>query len=540
VAENYFQHYYIFSRSGPPLYSCIISNVLTTFLTFTQPSFDISGYPFNGIQKIRSVSSKAITTPLSAQSIRFDADNSINDSMYRIGSGDEFIVALTKNPSVYYPGTVNQNGDLFIPEIGIIPVLKMRLCDAKKRIKEGCEQILKKEVYVSLEKVKMATVNITGPLANPGTYSQSAMMRIADVIKLANLDSLPAFQKVNYRKVRCENGDSVMYCDLYRYLLRGDLSQNPYIFPGDRISIVPISSEVFLGGEVNNQGGRLPILPSEDVCSFLDLFEMNSAADSENVIIQRTDKNGLNRTVVNVNYKNREPFALVDNDMVIVPKKKNYAEQLLVSVTGAIARPGSYPVIKKGVSALSIIELAGGPTEFADMNRAVVVRESKRLPSDNSTNLVKEIRPEINSSLSMLKYSRDYSILRLRDGDVELEGSDRIILPKKDTRVYISGSVSNPGGVAYKQGELIDYYVKAAGGYQHRADRRNCYVITTYEDIVVAKDKNGAIEPGDIVVVPVSQENKTLTTIILPLFSVFSATVALMLSVYTTYQSTKK
>ncbi len=535
AARNYFISEFNFSRSGPPLYSSLVFSAVASIMTFAQPSFEISGYPFSDIQKIRNVSSKTIS-PLSAQTNRLDADNSINDSTFRVGSGDEFMVALMKNPSVYYPGKVNQNGDLFIPEIGIVPVEKMRLCDARKKIKESCEALLKKEVYVSLEKVKTATVNIIGPLANPGTYSLSGMQRIVDVIKMANADSLPSFKKVNYRRVRCENGDSVSYCDLYRYLLRGDLSQNPYVYPGDRILITPVSQRVFLGGEVNDQGGKLPILPGEDICSFLDLFEMSSAADSERVIVQRTDNNGFNRTVTTINYKNREPFALGDNDIVVVPKKVNYAEPLLVSVSGAVARPGSYPVIKTGVSAASIIELAGGPMEFADMNRAVVVRESKRVPSDNSANLAKEIRPEINSSLSMLKYSRDYSVLRLKDGDVELEERDRIILPKKDTKVYISGSVANPGGVAYKQGESISYYIKAAGGYQRRADRRNCYIITTYEDVVTSKDKNGEIEPGDIVVVPVSQENKTLTTIVLPLFSVFSATVALMLSVYTTYK----
>ncbi|HEX2959973.1 MAG TPA: SLBB domain-containing protein [Chitinispirillaceae bacterium] len=277
------------------------------------------------------------------------------------------------------------------------------------------------------------------------------------------------------------------------------------------------------------------MLPGEQVCSFLDLFEMNGAADSQKVIIQRTDEKGLNRTVTIINYKNRELFALQDNDVVIVPKKENYSEQLLVIINGAVVRPGSYPVVKEGVSAASIIELAGGPTEYADMDRAVVLRESKRLPSDN--NLAKEIRPEINSSFSMLKYSRDYSVVRLKDGDVELEANDRIVIPKKENHVYVSGSVANPGGVQYKQGESISYYVEAAGGYQRRADKRNCYIMTTYEDVVTSKDKKGVIEAGDIVVVPVSQENKTLTTIIIPLFSVFSATVALMLSVYSTYKS---
>ncbi|HEX2959974.1 MAG TPA: polysaccharide biosynthesis/export family protein [Chitinispirillaceae bacterium] len=229
------------------MYSSIVFSAVTTILTLAQPGFDVSGYQFSDFQKMRSVNTKAIG-PMSARTTYIDADNSIDDSTYRIGSGDEFTVVLIKNPSVYYSGKVNQNGDLFIPEIGIVPVLKLRLCDARKKIKESCEELLKKEVYVSLEKVKTVTVSVVGPLSNPGTFSQPGMMRLADLIKLANGDSLPSFQKFNYRRVRCESGDSVSYYDLYRYLFKGDQSQNPYLFPGDRILTVPVSQSVYLGG----------------------------------------------------------------------------------------------------------------------------------------------------------------------------------------------------------------------------------------------------------------------------------------------------
>jgi len=165
------------------------------------------------------------------------------------------------------------------------------------------------------------------------------------------------------------------------------------------------------------------------------------------------------------------------------------------------------------------------------MSRAVVIRQNKQLLGDMA---IKEIRPEINSSFSMLKYSKDYTVLNFHDQDVALEVNDKIVIPKKEDFVYVSGSVVNPGGISFKIGESASYYVDMAGGYQKRADKRNIYIMTNYDNTLIYKDKQGSIIPGDIIIIPMSQENKTMTYIIIPLVSAISTTVAVMLSIYST------
>lgn len=52
-----------------------------------------------------------------------------------------------------------------------------------------------------------------------------------------------------------------------------------------------------------------------------------------------------------------------------------------VSVLGEVRSPGLYPV-EPGTSLLQMLTVAGGPTERADLRKAVVVREGRQIPVD--------------------------------------------------------------------------------------------------------------------------------------------------------------
>ena len=45
-------------------------------------------------------------------------EGSVDPKRYIIGPGDEFTISLVNLPSANHKGTVNLNGDLFIPDLG--------------------------------------------------------------------------------------------------------------------------------------------------------------------------------------------------------------------------------------------------------------------------------------------------------------------------------------------------------------------------------------------------------------------------------------
>ena len=84
--------------------------------------------------------------------------------------------------------------------------------------------------------------------------------------------------------------------------------------------------------------------------------------------------------------------------------------------------------------------------------------------------------------------------------DIELVDGDRLIVPRFNHTVRISGDVNAPNTVAFEEGKNYKYYVKQAGGFGNRAKKGHTYIV--YQNGTMSLAKEGKIEPGCEVVVP--------------------------------------
>jgi protein involved in polysaccharide export with SLBB domain len=84
--------------------------------------------------------------------------------------------------------------------------------------------------------------------------------------------------------------------------------------------------------------------------------------------------------------------------------------------------------------------------------------------------------------------------------DIELMDGDRLVIPRFNHTVRISGDVNAPNTVAYDEGKGYKHYVKQAGGFGNRARKGHTYII--YLNGTMAMAKEGRIEPGCEIVVP--------------------------------------
>lgn len=82
-------------------------------------------------------------------------------------------------------------------------------------------------------------------------------------------------------------------------------------------------------------------------------------------------------------------------------------------------------------------------------------------------------------------------------------------------KVFVFGEVSKPGAYAFEEGMTIIHAVSQAGGFSKMAaknsvnvtrviDGQEVKVPVKVEDIVVGREKNFALQPGDIIFVPES------------------------------------
>ncbi len=475
-------------------------------------------------------------------------DNSIDPDTYIVGGGDAYQIAIVGLPSQEYLCTINSDGNIYIADVGEIKLGRISLTQSIQKIRDAFRGALKNryQVYVALKKAKRPVVTVMGAVSGPGTYHMEGTQRLLDAVKIANDGRLPSYGEVNLRRVESSSGDSVRTYDLLKYLAGKDPSQNPYLYPGDAIEIRPLDLSICVAGPVSGPiQGRLPLVPGETAAELLSMLTLKSSADSAYFLYRKAGEPARK-----VPRAEAASVKLGDNDVLTVPSIENFGTQDTVYVSGEVARPGTYPIVWGKTTAAELLDFAGGPTSSASPQRAFVIRANKiiqpgasYLPAKNngSAQSIKSgiggttqaVRPEINSSLSDLISNNDYAVIRLSEfgkGSVTLESGDELHVPRKETLVYVSGYVKNPGAYPYTPGESASHYIDLAKGYSNKADKPNQLVMTHYKGITQLRDTDH-VDEGDVIVVPASIENKRLTTVYLPVFQTLVSILSLAITV---------
>ena len=468
-------------------------------------------------------------------------DNVVDETRYLIGGGDRFFITFLDQTALAYYGNVNPQGDLYVPELGLFKLGKIPLAEAKRRILEDLKKRYRNadSIYISLHTPKKATVYLRGPIKNPGRIELPGTMRLLDAVKIACDLDLTLMRELDSRSILCSSPDTAIYYDVYKYMLTGDLSENPYLYPGDHIAIQGTTRRVMVSGAVNGLAkGIMPIKENETVASLLSIFEFDASADTTFVILKRpTAERG--ETITKIPSSSFTDQKIHDRDVITVPVMKNPPEMMIVTVEGDVERPGIYPSCKHGTTAREILDLAVVlPT--ASRRRIAVLRTEKELPlpvnpqerSMVATSLPQSFtRSEMNNAISLMMTAKDYTVIPLfKTDDIELENNDKIVVPKSESLVYISGAVEQPGGYPFNEGKPVSYYIKQAGGFNKLADRQNIYSVIKYDEVMQFCNQ-GDVQDGDIIVVPFSKENKFFTNIFLPTFQIIATSITLLVAI---------
>lgn len=479
-------------------------------------------------------------------------DNSIDPEDYLIGGGDIFQISIVGMPSQDRFCTVDPDGNLYDKEIGLIPLGKISLAESRRIIIKKMKSSLRKnlDVYVSLRTVKTAHVSVSGQVKNPGTQVVSGGLRILDAIRMANGGVLPPWSDFNFREVKVHNRDSVKTYDFLAFLSRQDPSQNPYVYPGDHISLSPQDARIFVAGEVVGPAyGGIPLKRGETLGELATLLEFKSTADSTGIQLQRVPQEA-GAPALKASLPEAASTVLERNDVIIVSGRESGRRADTVLVSGQVRRPGTYSVRPNTATFADVLALAGGPTELGNMDRAVVIRHSKRnqttstVPMDRTKPLAADVRvpvtplmavrPEVSASITDLITSSDFALIDASGeagGRTQLTDGDEIHILRKDPFVYVSGNVGVPGAYPYKEGEDYKYYVKLAKGYTNKADPKNRFLLTLVKGELAQIRDTRAISQGDILVIPAGIEYKTYSSVALPFIQMVPAVLSVILTI---------
>lgn len=288
----------------------------------------------------------------------------------------------------------------------------------------------------------------------------------------------------------------------------------------------------------------------------------------------------------NLNIKdNSRDMTLESGDQVIVREISGYESIRVAKIEGEVVNPGDYSITRKTERISSLINRAGGFTEYAYPDGAYLIRKErakgmerklndiatenikKEIASKNSEKLnaatlgtgekaienyakADSVRQEVAGSEVMKSLSDNESLVGIDLGkimanpgsanDLYLEDGDEIYVPRKLQTVRVMGSVLFPTYVRYNGGMTLKGYVNRAGGFSDRANKNHAFVL--YANGTVKSVKRvfwirnyPSVEPGSKIIVPekpMEVKSKMSTAETVSLMSAIITAAALIISVF--------
>ena len=208
-------------------------------------------------------------------------------------------------------------------------------------------------------------------------------------------------------------------------------------------------------------------------------------------------------------------FTLEPYDVVQVRRSPVYESPVQATVEGEVVFPGHYTLETKNQRLSNIVKSAGGVAPGAYVRGARLMRTMDDDERARMQDLIDVARQSAASdakdslNLEQLALQTTYSVgIHLdealahpgSDEDIELREGDRLIIPRYNRTVRVSGDVLKPNTVAFKDKKNYRYYVEQSGGYGRRARKSHTYIL--YQNGTIAKARKGDIEPGCEVIVP--------------------------------------
>ncbi|HKK01611.1 MAG TPA: SLBB domain-containing protein, partial [Desulfuromonadales bacterium] len=182
-------------------------------------------------------------------------DKAIDPETYIVGPGDRFLITFYGADLEPIEVMILPEGVVSIPSVGEVFLGQVSLAVAKEKIRtEIASRFRGRDVGVSLSRLRMFKISVTGGVKKPGAVVVSASDRVTDALALAGGPELKASQR-NIKLMETE-GDTVI-ADVAYFNATGELKCNPYLHEG-QVIFVPLVSDslhtVEIYGAVNKPG----------------------------------------------------------------------------------------------------------------------------------------------------------------------------------------------------------------------------------------------------------------------------------------------
>jgi protein involved in polysaccharide export with SLBB domain len=385
---------------------------------------------------------------------------------YLIGPGDSFQITLWGNINITFPVQVDRNGEISIPEVGVLKVWGLSFGEMKKYLNHEIKKYYTDfEMAITMERLKTIQVYVVGAARSPGSYTLSSLATLFNALYAAGGPS----KKGTMRNIQLfRNGKVLRTIDLYDFLLKGDRTADVRLENLDTIFIPVIGKIAGVAGHVKQPA----IYELKDTMNLGDLIKLAGGITAvgylERVQIERMQAN-QKRIVSDFNLAGMEGatakpefrITVQDGDLIkifpILPEKMN-----VVYLEGQVYRPGEYE-FKEGMQLLDLIPNYSVLLPHPSLEYGQIIRlmEPDLHPIGIQFNLGKLLAGDTAQNLRLQRWDR----IQIFSWSERLKKSVRIV-----------GLVYQPGEYDLSIGMRVKDLVLSAGGFVKNAYLRKAEV----------------------------------------------------------------
>ena len=425
---------------------------------------------------------------------------------------------------------VDQQGNIFVPEVGPISVGGLSHSQLQNTIKSQISSVFKSNVqlYTNLMSSQPVAVFVTGHVFNPGRYAGGQNDTILYYLDRAG-GIVP--ERGSFRHITVKRGKQIIAnVDLYEFLTSGDLP-GVQLQDGDVILVRDRGIGIAATGLI-----RQPAFYEFDPGKVSGTSLINVAwpqPSASHVSVSGTRKGAEFHTYMTM--AEFKSFRLQDEDIVEF-HADTPGDTIMVGATGAIRGNSRFPV-RKGTTLRQLLQYVKVDADLAStsaiyLRRQSVAEQQKKTIQDAlirleqraltaTSNSVDEANIRIKEAELVQNFVQrasaiepDGVVVVCRKGEINdliLEEGDTIYVPQKSDVVQIAGEVTMPKAVVYNEKLKLRDYIASAGGYTDRADSRNVLVLKPNGE--VGPLSSLGVGPGDQIMVLPAYDSKAVQSI---------------------------
>lgn len=371
---------------------------------------------------------------------------------YPVTAGDIYLLAYAAGSTpVTYKISVDTTYRIRISNLAVINAKGLTFVELKKQV----EDIVSKNYPLSgvqfiLEVPSVFTVTLKGEVKDTTTIKAWGLTRLSSVI-------FPYFTDYSSdRNVTITSMDgTVNQYDVFKAIRFGDLKEDPYLRPGDTVTVQRSERKVLIDGGVERPG-IYDLLPGDNLKNLINIYGggLSPDADISRIELKRKQNSAFKsgETLYLNGDSIAEDFELLNYDMVEIGEISQLKPVMFIE--GAInTSVGTSPETSEKFS----VEFTQGEnygflirrvkelfSNISDLKRAYIIRENRMIPID----------------ASLCLYDSDYYTTET------VQPNDTLMIPFIQSFVTVAGAVNKPGRYPYIPGRDWEYYVGLAGGFQ--------------------------------------------------------------------------